>query len=140
MKKTRISLQKEFLQIVFYLLQNQTRTTSFSMQRLFPTARISSDVGFGFLKKALSKAIRTVFSIEVRFFLRFPIRSTQAWVLGVILGCPLSELSASSNHFSNNGFSLHIFLNDKFKASNLDMVVCEKSLPYILPMASPTSP
>jgi hypothetical protein len=33
-----------------------------------------------------------------------------------------------------------MFLNDRFKASNLDMVVCEKSLPYILPIARPTSP
>ena len=50
------------------------------------------------------------------------------------------ELSASSSHLANNGFNLHMFLNDKFKASKREMVVCEKSLPYILPMARPTSP
>ena len=49
-------------------------------------------------------------------------------------------LSASSSHFWSNGFNLHIFLKLKFKASNLDMVVWEKSLPYNLPMAKPTSP
>lgn len=49
-------------------------------------------------------------------------------------------LSASSSHFCSNGFSLHIFLKLKFNASNLDMVVCEKSFPYSLPIANPTSP
>lgn len=49
-------------------------------------------------------------------------------------------LSASSSHFCSNGFSLHIFLKLKFSASNRDMVVCEKSLPYNLPIARPTSP
>lgn len=80
-----------------------------------------------------------VVSMEVRFFLRLPIAS------GVVKGL-LSELgllmvlSASDSHFCSSGFSLHMFLNDKFNASNLDMVVCEKSLPYNLPMARPTSP
>lgn len=49
-------------------------------------------------------------------------------------------LSASSSHFCSNGFSLHIFLKLKFSASNRDMVVCEKSLPYNFPIAKPTSP
>lgn len=49
-------------------------------------------------------------------------------------------LSASSSHFCSNGFSLHIFLKLRFSASNREMVVCEKSLPYNLPMARPTSP
>lgn len=38
-------------------------------------------------------------------------------------------LSASSSHFCSNGFNLHIFLKLRLRASNLDMVVCEKSLP-----------
>ncbi len=49
-------------------------------------------------------------------------------------------LSASSSHFCRRGLSLHMFLKDRLSASNLEMVVWEKSLPYILPMARPTSP
>ena len=48
--------------------------------------------------------------------------------------------SASSSHLASKGFNLHMFLKDKLRASNLEMVVCEKSLPYIFPMARPTSP
>ena len=125
---------------LFYLLQNQTRTTSFSIQRLSPIIRISSEVGFGFLMKARSSATLTVLSIEVRFLRLLPIRSAQICALGVVVGWPEMELSASSNHFSSKGFSLHMFLKERFKASNLDMVVWEKSLPYIFPIAKPTSP
>ena len=107
--------------------------------RLSPMIRISSEVGFGFLTKAFSRATRTVFSIEVRFFLLFPSSSAMGWEF-----CRLAEgvivPSASHSHFSSSGFSLHMFLKDKFKASNLDIVVWEKSLPYIFPMANPTSP
>ena len=46
----------------------------------------------------------------------------------------------TSSHFAKSGFNLHIFLKERFKASNLDIVVCEKSLPYSFPIASPTSP
>lgn len=49
-------------------------------------------------------------------------------------------LSASSNHFCSSGFSLHMFLKLRLSASNRDMVVCEKSLPYSFPIAKPTSP
>lgn len=121
------------------LLQNHTRTTSFSMHSPSASIVISSDVGFGFCRKAFSKATRTLVSIEVRFLRRLPI------VSGVVMGlfnCPgfVSVLSASSSHFCRRGFSLHIFLKLRFKASNLEMVVCEKSLPYNFPIAKPTSP
>ena len=59
------------------------------------------------------------------------------WVaLAAVLWC----LSASSNHFASSGLSLHMFLNERLRASKREMVVWEKSLPYILPMARPTSP
>ena len=122
-----------------YLLQNQTRTTSFSMPRLLATYWISSDVGFEFCANARSIAMRTVVSIDVRFFLLRPILSAADKLLQYKL-LLLMELSASSNHFASKGFNLHMFLNDKFSASNREMVVCEKSLPYIFPIASPTSP
>ena len=106
-----------------------------------PINLISSELGFGFFMKAFSRAMRTLLSIEVRFFLRFPIKSMQACVLVRLTGVvPFTWASASSNHFSSRGFSLHMFLNDKLRASNREIVVCEKSLPYILPMARPTSP
>jgi len=54
------------------LLQNQTLTTSFSMFKLSPMIRISSDVGLGFLMNAFSRATLTVFSMDVLFFLRLP--------------------------------------------------------------------
>ena len=123
-----------------YLLQNHTRTTSFSILRLSPIIRISSDAGLGFLIKALSSATRTWLSMDVRFFRRFPKRSATKGLFCKVVGVPLTEPSASSNHFSSSGFNLHIFLNERLSASNLDMVVCEKSLPYIFPIASPTSP
>lgn len=49
-------------------------------------------------------------------------------------------LSASSSHFWSNGFSLHMFLKLRLRASKRDIVVWEKSLPYNFPMARPTSP
>lgn len=120
-------------------LQNQTRTTSFSIPRLSANMEISSDVGFGFLIKAFSNARRTVVSIEVLFFLRRPIVSGVAIGLLKAPGFAI-ELSASSSHLCSSGFSLHIFLKLRFSASNLEMVVWEKSLPYSLPIARPTSP
>lgn len=111
-----------------HLLQNQTLTTSFSMPRLSARREISSDVGFGFCKNAFSNATRTLVSIDVLFFLRLPIASGVVKGLFSELGL-LTELSASSNHFCSKGFSLHMFLNDRFSASNLEIVVWEKSFP-----------
>lgn len=134
----RINNKSYFIKIT-HLLQNHTRTTSFSIPRLSARSEISSDVGFGFCKNAFSSATRTLVSIEVRFFLRLPIASGVVKGLFNELGL-LTELSASNNHFCSNGFSLHIFLKDRFRASNLEIVVWEKSFPYSFPMASPTSP
>ena len=122
-----------------YRLQNHTRTTSFSILNWSARSVISSDVGLGFCRKALSRATRTVVSMDVLFFLRRPIAS------GVVCGFVsepglLSELSASSNHFWSRGLSLHIFLNDKLRASNREMVVWDKSFPDNFPIAKPTSP
>lgn len=111
-----------------HLLQNHTLTTSFSMPRLSANREISSDVGLGFCKNAFSRATLTLVSIEVLFFLRLPIASGVVKGLFRELGL-LTELSASNSHFCSNGFSLHIFLNDRFNASNLDIVVWEKSFP-----------
>ena len=139
--KSNYSNMMRLKSFLIYLLQNQTRTTSFSMLRLSPIDLISSDVGFGFLMKALSRDIRTWLSIEVLFFRRFPKRSATKGLFWMVEGVvPLTDPSASSNHFSSKGFSLHMFLNERLSASNLEMVVWEKSLPYILPMANPTSP
>lgn len=121
------------------LLQNQTLTTSFSIQRLSASIVISSDVGFGLAMNAFSKATLTLVSIEVLFFRRLPIVSG---VVRGLLSAPglASVLSASSSHFWSKGFNLHMFLKLRFKASNRDIVVWEKSFPYNLPMARPTSP
>lgn len=121
------------------LLQNHTRTTSFSICSDSANMAISSEVGFGFCRKAFSSAIRTLVSILVRFFRRLPIASGVVWALVNALGL-LMLLSASSSHFCNSGFNLHIFLKLKFNASNREMVVWLKSFPYNLPMANPTSP
>ena len=98
--------------------------------------------GLGFWLNALSRAIRTVVSIEVRFLRLRP--SVSAALKELQYSPPeellFMELSASSNHLASKGFSLHMFLKDKFKASKREMVVWEKSFPYILPMAKPTSP
>lgn len=131
-------------------LQNQTRTTSFSMHSELPSKVISSDVGFGFCRKARSNATRVLVSILVRFLRRRPLRESGPLPLvGLVSGCGLGcivpvgllrEASASSSHRCSSGFSLHMFLKLKFNASNLEMVVWLKSLPYSLPIASPTSP
>jgi hypothetical protein len=42
------------------------------MQSWSPMILISSELGLGFLRKALSKENRMLFSIEVRFFRRLP--------------------------------------------------------------------
>lgn len=88
------------IKLVFeaHLLQNHTRTTSFSMAKLSANMVISSEVGFGFCTNAFSRATRTLVSIDVLFFRRLPIAS------GVVSGFErelglLSELSASSSHF-----------------------------------------
>ncbi len=102
---------------------------------------ISSEVGFGFFRKALSRAILTLLSMDVLFFLLFPKSSAHAWLVWRLIGVvPLTWASASSSHFSKSGFSLHMFLKERLRASNREMVVWEKSLPYIFPMARPTSP
>lgn len=67
---------------------------------------------------AFSSATRTLVSIDVRFFRRLPMAS------GVVNGFVselglFSELSASSSHFCKSGFNLHMFLNDRLSASNL---------------------
>lgn len=54
----------------------------------------------------------------------------------ISFGC----LPASLSHFSSSGFSLHMFLKLRLSASNREMVVWLKSLPYSLPIATPTSP
>lgn len=127
------------LEISAHLLQNQTRTTSFSMQRLSASMEISSEVGFGFCMNAFSKATLTLVSMEVLFFRRLPMASGVVKGLASELGLA-RLLSASSSHFCSRGFSLHMFLNDKLSASKREIVVWEKSLPYNLPMARPTSP
>lgn len=101
-----------------YLLQNHTRTTSFSIAKLSANTVISSEVGFGFWTKDFSSATLTLVSIEVLFFRRLPIAS------GVVRGFEsefglFKELSASSNHFWRRGFNLHMFLKERFNASNL---------------------
>ena len=54
-----------------------------------------------------------LFSIEVRFFRRFPRRSWEL-KLGVVVA--VEEPSASANHFCNNGFSLHMLLKLRLRA------------------------
>lgn len=54
-------------------LQNQTRTTSFSMHKFSAKFVISWLVGFELMKKAFSSASRTDVSIDVRFLRRRPI-------------------------------------------------------------------
>lgn len=120
-------------------LQNHTRTTSFSMDRLSAKIEISSDVGLGFALNAFSNEYLMDVSMDVRFLRRLPIASGVVRGLHNALGLVI-VLSASTSHFCNNGFSLHMFLKDRFSASNLEMVVWEKSLPYSLPIARPTSP
>lgn len=127
------------LKISAHLLQNQTRTTSFSMQRLSASMEISSEVGFGLRMNAFSKATLTLVSIEVLFLRRLPMASGVVRGLASELGLA-RLLSASSSHFCSSGFSLHMFLNDKLSASKREIVVWEKSFPYNLPMARPTSP
>ncbi len=121
-------------------LQNQTRTTSFSIHNESANNVISSEVGCGCCRNALSSDTRTVVSILVLFFLLLPlIDSGVEWELLKAVGL-LSDASASSNHLCSNGFNLHIFLKLKFNASKREIVVWLKSLPYNLPIAKPTSP
>jgi len=89
-------------------------------------------VGFGFWIKAFSRATLTLVSIDVLFFRRLPIAS------GVVSGFDrelglFNELSASSSHFCNNGFSLHMFLKERFNASNLENA--ESSILFKKPVA-----
>ena len=98
------------------------------MPRLSASMEISSEVGLGLAMKPFSSATRTFVSIDVLFFRRLPMASGVVKGLLRELGFAM-ELSASSSHFWRRGFSLHMFLNDRLRASNLDMVVCEKSFP-----------
>lgn len=68
------------------LLQNQTRTTSFSIHKLSAKLVISWLVGLELIKKAFSNATRTDVSIEVRFFRRRPIASGVVKGLLKVLG------------------------------------------------------
>ena len=115
-------------------LQNQTRTTSFSNWSESAREAISWADGFGCLWKCCSRAPLTLTSIDVRF-LRF---RPWAAILSMDVGEPVVE-SASSSHFCSSGFNLHMFLKLSCRASNRQMVVCEKTLPYKVPRASPTS-
>ena len=115
-------------------LQNQTLTTSFSNWRDSAKAEISWAEGLGCLWKWVSRAPLTDTSILVLFFLFLP----WAAILSMEVGDPVVE-SASSNHFANKGFNLHIFLKLSWRASNLQMVVWLKTFPYKVPRASPTS-
>lgn len=122
-----------------YLLQNHTLTTSFSIDRELESMVISSELGFGFCRKARSRATRTLVSIDVLFFRRRPRASGEVNGLLSKAGS-VTLLSASFSHFCSKGFSLHMFLKERLRASNRLMVVCEKSFPYNLPIARPTSP
>lgn len=68
------------------LLQNQTRTTSFSIHKLSAKLVISWLVGLELMKKAFSKATRTDVSIEVRFFRLRPMASGVVKGLLKVLG------------------------------------------------------
>ena len=116
------------------LLQNQTLTTSFSSCKLSARALISWADGFGLLLKCCSRAPLIDTSMLVRF-LRF---RPWAAILSMLAEVPV-VLSASANHFCNNGLSLHMFLKDSWSASNRQMVVWLNTLPYRVPRASPTS-
>ena len=119
-------------------LQNQTRTTSFSICNRFAYDAISSEVGFELVRKLFSRATRIEVSMLVRFLRRLATPSGS---------CPSDNddgvccmESASSSHFWSSGFSLHMFLKLRLSASKREMVVWLKSLPYSLPIARPTSP
>ena len=124
------------------LLQNQTLTTSRSICRLYETLAISSELGLGFRWNAFSSEPRIFVSILVRFFLRLPTGSIVCGTGLLYTIVPPFRLvfSASSSHLCRSGFSLHIFLKLRFRASNREMVVWLKSFPYSFPMARPTSP
>jgi len=73
-----------------------------------------------------------VLSMEVLFFLLLASASCAAVRLAAWLmswAWAVWEESASSNHFASKGFSLHIFLKERLRASKREMVVWEKSLP-----------
>lgn len=67
-------------------LQNQTRTTSFSMHKLSARLVISWLVGFELMKKAFSSATRTDVSIDVRFLRLRPMASGVVSGLLKVLG------------------------------------------------------
>lgn len=107
---------------------------------------MSSEVGLQLTMNAFSSVLRTFVSIDVRFLRLRPI--IFSGVVSVVV-MELSEntppvfeivLSASASHFCSSGFSLHMFLKLRLSASNREIVVCEKSLPYNFPIAKPTSP
>lgn len=90
--------------------------------------------GFGLLRKCCSNVCLMDTSMLVRFFRFRP----WAAILSMLAQVPV-VLSASCSHFCNKGFSLHIFLKLSCRASNLQIVVWEKTFPYKVPSASPTS-
>lgn len=67
-------------------LQNQTRTTSFSIHKLSARLVISWLVGFELMKNAFSKATLTEVSIDVRFFRLRPMASGVVKGLLKVLG------------------------------------------------------
>lgn len=95
---------------------------------------ISCADGLGCLWKCCSRAPLTDTSILVLFFLFLPC----AAILSMDVGDPVVE-SASSSHFCNRGLSLHMFLKLSCNASNRQIVVWEKTFPYRVPSAKPTS-
>ena len=90
--------------------------------------------GFGLLRKCCSNVCLMDTSMLVRFFRFRP----WAAILSMLAQVPV-VLSASCSHFCNKGFSLHMFLKLSCRASNLQIVVWEKTFPYKVPSASPTS-
>lgn len=75
----------------------------------------------------------------VRFFRLRPIDSGEVCTFARAAGL-FMEASVSSSHRCSIGFSLHMFLKLRLRASNLEIVVWLKSLLYSLPIAKPTSP
>ncbi len=104
-------------------LQNQTRTTSFSSCRLSAREVISCAAGLGHFKKCSP---------------RLPSRSPR-WRCASFVSC-LELLFCRCwwdfpcrvgllSHLFSSGLSLHMFLKLSWRASNLQMVVCEKTFP-----------
>ncbi len=93
------------------------------MLRVSATSSISSEVGLGFFAKAFSSASSFVVSKVVLFFRRLPILSAEDRELQYMPPLLLIELSASYSHLARGTFNFNMALNDKVRASNLEMVV-----------------